>query len=547
MPSISRAFGFVPMFLLGLFTILFPDRIFDTNVWAYSTVILLLFVGFYAIFIRRGIRYFNEMDALENLTHQPNRSAGLVDEMNRLIASANDRTRSGKPPYSALAKTVQQVSDGQRIEFIPQCLYKVVQRAWWQTSSHSDESDFEAIEVDSYEFRKLCAIFRDVVLSIGIVGTFLGFMSALGGTSVDSFTDQVVPGLREAIGSSLIAVAAGIACTTSEWMMSIIQNRFRNRFQLFLWNSVLPELNIEAPVDASTKDFTAFLDKQNDKMDEMIGNWERICTHVSDAMVQVQQTLPSTIEKLTETSQQISTHLLSFTDASEGIAGTATSLQTALMQIGGSLQTLTNNIEEQTRDLASIAGTLVRTQPILKDFLAPRIQELTDVTQLLTQSANTLTITSDTVRQCMVDLREDMPNWASPIAALQNSADRLEASVGQLNSLVENIDAHSQQIDDEYVQALAQIATQIDITTDAIQKLMKTTERKDTQAMQAFDAASHSLQTSTQTIDHLARAVENRLSTTTRLLNQIRSLTDRFSQWFGGLFEDLLDRFRRRR
>lgn len=268
--------------------------------------------------------------------------------------------------------------------------------------------------------RRVCVVI-DVVLSIGIFGTFLGLMKAFGGSLFDVTFTQFQGGLKESLGSSLMAVLTTIAARFLHTDLIQQQNDFKRRLDHFT-KMILPYFRPpEVIVDI------------NEASAELIG--DKIGKYL-------EQSLTGPIDKLQESAGEIHSTVDSFLKA--------------VIRYNASRDEV---VEQTQRVITKWTQTMNETQSLFQE-IERRYGILTDnlikAGENVTHGSDSLQRTIELLSATVGHLKHELSGWASPITKLNVQIEKMEEASNKVSSAVSNLDSRLSTLGDNYVRVVTQ-------------------------------------------------------------------------------------------
>lgn len=443
-----------PLAIMGLFISLFHDKIFQPEVIMYSIIVMSFYLSFYLFFVSTIWKYVGEK-------HHANT---LMSELRNVQRST---LRSG-PQHKQLRPVLDMVFDGSPPPLIDELASSVCLRAESGVPQSVESVTQELLEKDASGFRSIATLARDVSLSVGILGTFLGFMDAMQGMTGGLTIGPALSGLREAVGSSLMAVAATIGVACAELLILRVQESLNSSFTSLSHSllDLLPSGTEE--IRSLSHDIAAYLEGQKSKIDSLLDRSVSASANVEDAVKAVEGRLPKAIAGLASSTESVGNTLSRVDSAlsgakvqSESLSAAGEALATTVTGATSSFQRLASEIEHRMQNLGTLTNALLSTQPYLESTLRPAMEEISSTTRHMSECSLQMQTATRDLNKTVAALEGPVRAFSGPLDHMSQSISALATAVDGLNAYLSDARQSTVQLEDRYLETLAQLAVDV--------------------------------------------------------------------------------------
>ncbi len=348
---------------------------------------------------------------------------------------------------------------------------------------------------------RFCRILPNLLLSLGLLGTFLGItfnlntisttLNQVEGTEIDTLINELqqpLQGMGIAFVSSLVAVA----CSALLTVINLVRNTTALKWQIFstledyLDNVYLPHIpshsRLDHAVDRMVSQQQDFLTRFHENVTEAVeASLGKVADQIAQGNKEANELAKQVYERLTETAGTLSQGATQFQYAVESLENEVTRMQQAgnnITQGANTLQTaaetieaskFSENLEELTTRLADTQSSFAASTAQLENHLqqlthsnlhAADLGEqlstnLNTFTDRLSQSAtqfegiaNTIANSQfdETIFQASENLQTSQTQFQETITQLNQGIQTLNSAIGQTENSTQQLNTASQQL-----------------------------------------------------------------------------------------------------
>jgi len=360
---------------------------------------------------------------------------------------------------------------------------------------------------------RFCRILPNLLLSLGLLGTFLGItlnlnhisatLNQVEGTEIDTLINQLqqpLQGMGIAFASSLVAVA----CSALLTITNLVKDTTALKLQIFstledyLDNVYLPNIpshsRLDRAVDRMVSQQQDFLTRFHDNVTSAVeASFGKVANQIAQENKEANDLARQVYERFTETAGTLSQGATQFQYAVESLETEITRLQQAGNQINqgaNQLETAANKIEASqfSENLEELTASLAETQTNFAESTAQlqhHLEQLThsnlhaaDLGEQLSTSLNTFTdrlnqsatqfegVAStiansqfdQTILRASENLQTSQTQFQETITQLNEGIQQLNSAIAQTDTSSQNLNTASQQLT-QFNQNWEQIAT----------------------------------------------------------------------------------------
>lgn len=244
---LSRFDSFVRFWLLVGFYVAIILVFFRSVLFSWPTVIYAVVIFLILGYIIYRLQGFSQRCALESalLDHLSRNIKSFVKDLKNLISPSNelaDPVTCMEEIKANIGKYHHQPTDG---AVVARVAYDTLLRYRSKTKLEISEIMEESFDPSTKSVRGFLNGGASVSIAIGLLGTFAGMLHSLDGNITIS---NLLSGLNEAIGSSLVGVLTAIFILAFSKLYETHEAELRERFSKFVMWGLFPEFQVETIV-----------------------------------------------------------------------------------------------------------------------------------------------------------------------------------------------------------------------------------------------------------------------------------------------------------
>lgn len=350
----------VPLYLI--FTFFFRDLIFEPATFIYSIIIIALFMGVIIIIFKKGMAYNKELIAIRKLEETENREQ--LKSFFKDLKSPDNK----KGEYDIVTK-LSGLAGGNALSSSFELLMVRILEVIDLNNSASPLIIKElspSINSLLLKTERIPRYFCDLALAIGIFGTFHGLMMTFAGGKFTTLTLQIFQkGLKEAIGSSLVAIFTVIFARIIYGEFIGLQNDIKNELDRFTRIVLFPIFQIDKhTIEIEEKAVIRITEQITQFLREDLGEKTEVLSEAGNKLIGAVDRLETEIRSMTKRvadflATNISASINKLSEASQGLEEASNGIKIRVASISADIgEAIGKELEEPVKSLADVTRQL---------------------------------------------------------------------------------------------------------------------------------------------------------------------------------------------